>query len=79
MKTMISAPPNEKIQIFKIQNLGEFQPLLSFSKSKRFRSHKFGRVIEVSKFLARRKPVSKGKARSRKGTHILQASYVIYY
>ena len=32
-------------------------------KSKRFRSHKFGRGIEVSKFLARRKPVGKGKAR----------------
>jgi hypothetical protein len=54
MKTVISAPPNEKSRFFKIKNLRNFQfsALFSFllEANVRFKRHSFGRLKRVRNF-----------------------------
>ena len=69
MKTVISAPPNEKSRFFKIKNLRNFQfsALFSFFKVERskrtFQKALLWKPEAGAKFWERRKPVGKGKAR----------------
>ena len=67
MKTVISAPPNEKSRFFKIKNFEEFRTsslVHFFQRSKRtFQKTLIWKTEAGAKFLERRKPVVKGKAR----------------
>ena len=83
VKTVISAPPNEKSRFFKIKNLRNFwnfQPCSVFSKKQTYVSK--GINLEDwggCEILGTTQTCRQGESTLTQGTHILDQTYVIYY